>query len=68
MAANRHTLGTLDGGSSWRPAVFFAGVLAGIIAASIDGVAAMLDDPARLPESRIFPCRVVERGTLRAPP
>jgi ABC-type transport system involved in multi-copper enzyme maturation permease subunit len=35
MAANRHTLGTLDGGSSWRPAVFFAGVLAGIIAASV---------------------------------
>jgi drug/metabolite transporter (DMT)-like permease len=39
-----------------------------IIGASIDLVAAMLDDPARLPESRIFPCRVVERGTLRAPP
>ncbi len=41
---------------------------AGIIAASIDVVAAMLDDPARPPDSRIFPCRVVERGTLRAPP
>jgi DNA-binding LacI/PurR family transcriptional regulator len=39
-----------------------------IIGASVDLVAAMLDDPARLPESRIFPCRVVERGTLRAPP
>ena len=35
MAANRHTSGALDGGSSWRPAVFFAGVLAGIIAASV---------------------------------
>lgn len=34
MAANRHTSGALDGGNSWRPAVFFAGVLAGIIAAS----------------------------------
>jgi len=41
---------------------------AGIIAASIDLVTAMLDDPARAPVSRIFPCRVVERGTLRAPP
>jgi DNA-binding LacI/PurR family transcriptional regulator len=38
-----------------------------IIAASIDLVAAMLDDPALPPESRTFPCRVVERGTLRAP-
>ncbi|MCE2738245.1 MAG: LacI family DNA-binding transcriptional regulator [Rhodobacter sp.] len=41
---------------------------AGIIAASIDLVTAMLDDPARAPVSRIFPCWVVERGTLRAPP
>lgn len=37
-----------------------------IIAASIDLVTAMPDDPARAPVSRIFPCRVVERGTLRA--
>ncbi len=40
---------------------------AGIIAASIDLVAAMLDDPACAPVSRVFPCRVVERGTLRVP-
>jgi DNA-binding LacI/PurR family transcriptional regulator len=38
-----------------------------IIAASIDLIEAMLDNPARLPESRTFPCRVVDRGTLRAP-
>ena len=38
-----------------------------IIEASIDLVAAMLDDPARRPDSRTFPCRVVDRGTLRAP-
>ena len=38
-----------------------------IIAASIDLIAAMLDDPARPPDSRSFPCRVVDRGTLRAP-
>jgi DNA-binding LacI/PurR family transcriptional regulator len=36
-----------------------------IIAAAIETVAAMLDDPDRPPESRCFPCRVVERGTLR---
>jgi len=37
-----------------------------IIASSVDLVTTMLDDPARYPEARLFPCRVVERGTLRA--
>ena len=37
-----------------------------IIASSVDLVTAMLDDPARYPEARLFPCHVVERGTLRA--
>jgi DNA-binding LacI/PurR family transcriptional regulator len=36
-----------------------------IVGASIEMMAAMLDDPSRYPEARIFPCTVVERGTLR---
>jgi len=36
-----------------------------IIASSVDLVMAMLDDPARYPEPRLFPCHVVERGTLK---
>ena len=36
-----------------------------IIASSVDLVTEMLDDAARYPEARLFPCRVVERGTLR---
>lgn len=36
-----------------------------IISASVDLVEEMLIDPGRYPEARIFPCRVVERGTLR---
>ncbi|MEM7440443.1 MAG: LacI family DNA-binding transcriptional regulator [Pseudomonadota bacterium] len=39
--------------------------LAQIIDASVDLVEEMLTDPDRYPEARIFPCRVVERGTLR---
>ncbi|MCH2095267.1 MAG: LacI family DNA-binding transcriptional regulator [Rhodobacteraceae bacterium] len=39
-----------------------------IVASSIELMVAMLDDPERYPEVRIFPCTVVERGTLRAPP
>lgn len=35
-----------------------------IVNASIELVVAMLDDPSRVPEARIFPCAVVERGTL----
>ena len=36
-----------------------------IISSSIELVAAMLDDPDRYPEARLFPCSVVERETLR---
>ena len=36
-----------------------------IIDSSIELVVAMLDDPDRYPEARLFPCRVIERGTLR---
>lgn len=36
-----------------------------IIASSIELVTAMLNDPTRYPEARLFPCHVVERGTLR---
>ncbi|MEC8293090.1 MAG: substrate-binding domain-containing protein, partial [Pseudomonadota bacterium] len=36
-----------------------------IVSASIEMMSAMLDDPSRYPEARIFPCSVVERGTLR---
>lgn len=38
-----------------------------IIDASIDLALATIEDPARLPEARFFPCQVVERGTLRPP-
>ncbi|MEM7489971.1 MAG: LacI family DNA-binding transcriptional regulator [Pseudomonadota bacterium] len=37
-----------------------------IIDSSIELVVAMLDDPDRHPEARLFGCEVVERGTLRA--
>ncbi|MEM6659589.1 MAG: LacI family DNA-binding transcriptional regulator [Pseudomonadota bacterium] len=36
-----------------------------IITSSVDLVEEMLKEPQRYPEARIFPCRVVERGTLR---
>lgn len=36
-----------------------------IIASSIELVTAMLNDPTRYPEARLFPCHIVERGTLR---
>ena len=36
-----------------------------IIDSSIELVVAMLDNPERYPEARLFPCRVIERGTLR---
>lgn len=39
-----------------------------IIAASVDLVEDLLKEPDRYPEARIFPCRIVERGTLRARP
>lgn len=37
-----------------------------IIQASIDTVMAQLDDPNLAPKAKLFPCRLVERGTLRA--
>lgn len=36
-----------------------------IIGSSIDLVVDMLDEPGRYPEARLFPCRIIERGTLR---
>lgn len=36
-----------------------------IIGASIDVITAMLHRPDDAPEARLFPCRVIERGTLR---
>ncbi|SFJ70729.1 LacI family DNA-binding transcriptional regulator [Jannaschia pohangensis] len=38
-----------------------------IIDAAIDLVIATIEAPDRPPEARLFPCHVVERGTLRAP-
>ncbi|MEM8741099.1 MAG: LacI family DNA-binding transcriptional regulator [Pseudomonadota bacterium] len=38
-----------------------------IIDTSIDVVVSLLDDAGRLPEARLFPCRLVERGTLKPP-
>ena len=39
--------------------------IAEIIASSIDLVVGTIADPDRHPETRLFPCRIVERGTLR---
>lgn len=36
-----------------------------IISSSIELIVSMLDEPDRYPETRLFPCRIVERGTLR---
>jgi DNA-binding LacI/PurR family transcriptional regulator len=36
-----------------------------IITSSVELLVECLDDPARMPEPRLFPCHVVERGTLR---
>lgn len=36
-----------------------------IISSSIELIVAMIDDPDRYPEARLFPTSVVERGTLR---
>lgn len=37
-----------------------------IIGSSIELIVAMLEEPDRYPEARLFPCDVIERGTLRA--
>lgn len=39
-----------------------------IVNSSIELMVAMLDEPDRYPEARIFPCSVVERGTLPKSP
>ncbi|WP_299736717.1 LacI family DNA-binding transcriptional regulator [uncultured Roseobacter sp.] len=39
-----------------------------IVTSSIELMVAMLDEPDRYPEARIFPCSVIERGTLRPLP
>lgn len=39
-----------------------------IIDSSIDLVMAMLHDPERAPEARLFACEIIERGTLRPLP
>ncbi len=36
-----------------------------IIEASIDLIVTMLDAPDKAPEARLFPCELIERGTLR---
>ena len=36
-----------------------------IVNSSIELMVAMLDEPERYPETRIFPCSIVERGTLK---
>ena len=41
--------------------------VAEIIEASIDLVVGTIERPDRHPETRLFSCRVIERGTLRAP-
>ncbi|MEO1092905.1 MAG: LacI family DNA-binding transcriptional regulator [Pseudomonadota bacterium] len=39
-----------------------------IVESSIELIVAMLEAPDRYPETRLFPCVLVERGTLRPPP
>ncbi|WP_395172785.1 LacI family DNA-binding transcriptional regulator [Roseibium alexandrii] len=36
-----------------------------IINSSVELIVSMLEEPARYPEARLFPCEVIERGTLR---
>lgn len=42
--------------------------IAEIIASSIDLVVGTIADPDRHPETRLFPCSIIERGTLRPLP
>lgn len=39
-----------------------------IVASSVELMVSMLDEPDRYPEARLFPCKVIERGTLRPLP
>ncbi len=36
-----------------------------IINASVELIVSMLKEPSRIPETRLFPCHIVERGTLK---
>lgn len=38
-----------------------------IVSSAIELIVAILNEPDRYPEARIFSCEVIERGTLRAP-
>ncbi|MEL6520802.1 MAG: LacI family DNA-binding transcriptional regulator [Pseudomonadota bacterium] len=38
-----------------------------IINSSIEMIVSMLDEPDQYPQARLFPCRLAERNTLRAP-
>ena len=42
--------------------------VADIISASIELVVGTFEDPERPPETRLFPCRLIDRGTLRPVP
>jgi len=42
--------------------------IAQIIGSSVELIVAMLEDPGRYPEARLFPCTVVERSTLKPLP
>ncbi len=39
-----------------------------IINSSIELMSAMLDEPDRYPEARLFPCKIAERGTIKPDP
>ena len=39
-----------------------------IINSSVELIVAMLEEPDRYPETRLFPCKIIERGTLRPDP
>lgn len=39
-----------------------------IVRSSLESMVALLEEPDRYPEARLFPCSVVERGTLRPLP
>ncbi|MEM6666000.1 MAG: LacI family DNA-binding transcriptional regulator [Pseudomonadota bacterium] len=40
--------------------------ISAIINASLELIVSLVDDPQLLPEARLFPCRTIARGTLRA--
>ena len=38
-----------------------------IVNSTIELIVAVMENPSSKPESRLFPCEIVERGTLRSP-